>query len=151
MNEDLPVKKDNFLAEVETMDLSAIKDRQFMVAVATGKPDSVKFLCSTIHGPYEFTEMVQEVGNMWDTHQHHAKVIICNKDPDKRVEMLDENTVDYIECHSTDIITEAMLGGAFDADKEFTCQAGLTVETESSDPRHQKKAEDATESDTLSR
>jgi hypothetical protein len=150
MNEDLPVKKDNFLAEVETMDLSAIKDRQFLVAVATGKPDSVKFLCSTIHGPYEFTEMVQEVGNMWDTHQHHAKVIICNKDAETRVEMLDENTVDYIECHATDIITEAMLGGAFDLEpKEFTCRAGIMVEEESTDPRH-KKADDAVSEDTLS-
>lgn len=137
MKDDLPVKKDNFLAEVEVMDLSPIKEKQFLVAVATGDPAGVKFLCSTIHGPYDFTTMVQEVGDMWNTHQHHAKVIICEKNPMKAVEMLDENTVDYIECHATDIITEAMLGGAFD-DKEFTCKAGLISEEESSDPRHKK-------------
>src|ERR1035437_8909623 len=142
MNEDLPVKKDNFLAEVEVMDLSAIKDGQSLVAVATGNPESIKFLCSTIHGPYDFTTMVQEVGDMWNTHQHHAKVIVCEQNPNRKVEMLDENTIDYIECHATDILTEAMLGGAFD-DKEFTCQAGLLSEEKSSDPRHQKKAEDA--------
>ncbi|CAM6003915.1 unnamed protein product [Sphagnum balticum] len=132
------------------MDLSGIKDKQFLVAVATGNPDGVKFLCSTVHGPYDFTEMVQEVGDMWNVHQHHAKVIVASKDVTKRVEMLDENTVDYIECHATDIITEAMLGGAFDGEpKEFTCRAGLIVEEETTDPRL-KKAEDATESDTLS-
>ena len=149
MKEELPVKKDNFLAEAEVMDLSGIKNEKFLVAVATGDPDGVKFLCSTIHGPYDFTGMVQEVGDMWNTHQHHAKVIILEANVEKQVKMLDGNTVDYIECHHIDIITEEMLGGAFDGDKEFTCQAGLTVEEESSDPRHQKKAEDAVESDTL--
>src|ERR1035437_9044340 len=138
MNKDLPVKKDNFLAEVEVMDLSAIKDEKFLVAVATGDPKGVKFLCSTIHGPYDFTGMVQEVGDMWNTHQHHAKVIVCDTDPQRAVNMLDENTVDYIECHATDIITEEMLSGAFDSEKEFTCRAGLLSEETSSDPRHKK-------------
>ena len=142
---DLPVKKDNFLAEVEVMDLAPIKGSKFLVAVATGDPESVKFLCSTVHGPYEFTEMVQEVGSMWNTHQHHAKVIICERDAGKQTKMLDANTVDYIECHYNDIITEEMLGGAFDI-KDFTCQAGLIVEEQSSDPR-QKKVEDAPEQD----
>jgi hypothetical protein len=136
---DLTVKKrDEFLAEVETMDLSPIKDNKFLVSIATGDPEGVKFLCSTVRGPYEFTEMVQEVGDMWNTHQHHAKVIICEKDPNKRVKMLDANTVDYIECHATDIITEEMLAGAFDAEKEFTCQAGLIEEEKDNDPRHKK-------------
>jgi len=148
MNENLPVKKDNFLAEIEVMDLSNIKNDQFLVAVGTGDPNGVKFLCSTIHGPYDFTTMVQEVGDMWNTHQHHAKVIICESDPTKQVKMLDGNTIDYIECHATDIITEAMLAGAFD-EKEFTCKAGLVLEEESSDPRH-KKVADVAESDTLS-
>jgi hypothetical protein len=146
MNKDLPVKKENFLAEIEVMDLSAIKNEQFLVAVNTGDPDGVKFLCSTVHGPYDFTTMVQEVGDMWNTHQHHAKVIICETDPNKQIKMLDGNTVDYIECHATDIITEAMLDGIFDSNKEFTCQAGIILEEESSDPRH-KKVEDAVEQD----
>jgi len=146
MKEDLPVKKDNFLAEAETMDLSEIKNETFMVAVSRGDPDDVKYICSTIHGPYDFTTMVQEVGDMWNTHQHHAKVIICEKDPNKQIQMLDGNTIDYIECHATDIITEAMLEGAFD-EKEFTCKAGIVSEEESTDPRHQKKAEDVLEED----
>ena len=138
MKEDLPVKKDNFLAEAETMDLSALKDEQFLVAVSRGDPDDVKYICSTIHGPYDFTTMVQEVGDMWNTHQHHAKVIICESDPERQVKMLDGNTVDYIECHATDIITEEMLAGAFDLNKDFTCRAGIVSEEESTDPRHKK-------------
>ena len=120
---DLPVKKDGFLAEVEVMDLARLKSGKFIVAVGTGDPKSYKLLGSTIHGPYDFVEMVQEVGDMWMTHQHHAKVILLDKNVSNITQMLDENTVDYIECHYNDIITEEMLGGAFD--KDFTCQAGL--------------------------
>lgn len=137
MNSDLPVKKDNFLAEAEVMDLSKIKDKVFAVAVATGPVDGVKYLCTTLHGPFGFTEMLQEVGEMWTIHQHHAKVILMSKKQDERIVYLDANTVDYIECHYSDIIVEEMLGGAFD-DKDFTCQAGLVTEEVSSDPRQQK-------------
>jgi len=135
-------QNDNFLAEVEVMDLAPIRDKTFVVAVATGDPNKVKFLCSTIHGPFNFTEMVQEVGEMWTQHQHHAKVMILSKDSTKPVEMLNENTIDYIECHHVDIITEEMLGGAFDEEKKFTCVAGTTAKTDVVDPRHNKKVEE---------
>jgi|SRR5579884_1932498 hypothetical protein len=147
---DLPVKKENFLAEVEVMDLSKIKNEKFLVAVSTGDPDSVKFLSSTVHGPYDFTEMLQEVGSMWQEHQHHAKVVVLDKNPKNEVRILDGNTVDYIECHYNDLITEEMLAGAFDTPKDYTCQAGLSAITHQPDPRHEKKEEDATESDSLS-
>lgn len=145
MNSDLPVKKENFLAEAEVMDLSKIKDKVFLVTISTGAPDDFKFLCSSVHGPYNFTEMLQEVGEMWQVHQHHAKVILLSKKQDERVQLLDANTVDYIECHYSDIIVEEMLGGAFD--KEFTCQAGLLQEEESTDPRHKQKVLTAPEDD----
>lgn len=117
-----------FLAEVEVMDLSPIRGKVFGIAVATGDPAGVKFLCSTIHGPYEFTEMCQEVGDMWVQHQHHAKVIILDKNPKNKVQMLDANTVDYIEAHYVDIIVEETLA-SFE-DKEFTCAAGTVEEAE---------------------
>jgi hypothetical protein len=142
---------DNFLAEVEVMDLSPIREKVFMVAVGTGAPDKVKFLCSTIHGPFNFTEMVQEVGEMWTNHQHHAKVIVPSKDSSKPVEILDENTIDYIECHYADIITEEMLGGAFDP-KPFTCRAGTTNKADVLDPRHvesKNKDKDALKQDSV--
>ena len=115
-----------FLAEAEVMDLSPIKDKTYVVAVGTGDPNKVKFLCSTIHGPYNFTEMCQEVGEMWVQHQHHAKVIIMEKDPKSKVLLLDGNTIDYIEAHYVDIIMEETLAGF--EDKEFTCTAGTIEE-----------------------
>ena len=114
-----------FLAEAEVMNLAPIKGKTYVVAVGTGDPNKVKFLCSTIHGPYDFTEMCQEVGEMWVQHQHHAKVIIMEKDPKQRVLLLDANTIDYIEAHYVDIIMEETLS-SFE-DKEFTCSAG-TIE-----------------------
>ena len=150
MTEELPTNKENFLAEVEVMDLSPLKEKMFLIAVGTGAPDKVKFLCTTVHGPYDFVEMLQEVGDMWHNNQHHAKAILLDKDSTKKVEMLDPNTIDYIECHYVDIITEEMLGGAFD--KKFTCRAGTVGEMESSDPRHQTKVEtnNVDEQDSLS-
>lgn len=150
LTDDQP-QQDNFLAEAEIMDLSSIRDKQFLVAVGTGDPNSVKFLPSTIHGPFSFVEMCQEVGDMYVNHQHHARVIIPCKDSSKPVEVLDENTIDYIECHYTDIITEEMLGGAFD-EKPFTCKAGTSTKTNQPDPRHEKKKVEETsdaESDNL--
>lgn len=141
-NSNLPVKTDNFLAEAEVMDLSKLKDKVFLVAVGTSTPDSVKFLCSTAHGPYTYVEMLQEVGDMWHNHQHHAKVVILSKNQNEKVAILDGNTVDYVELNYTDLIVEEMLGGMFDAEpKEFTCQAGIVTEEVSTDPRHAKKEE----------
>ena len=137
---DLPVKKsEEFLAEVEIMDLSHLKKAAFVVAVGIGDPKGFKLLGSTIHGPYSFVEMLQEVGDMWATHQHHAKVIVLDKNSTNTTQMLDENTVDYVECHYNDLITEEMLGGVFD-EKDFTCKAGM-VEDDGSDPRRSKVEE----------
>jgi hypothetical protein len=123
---DLPVKSsDEFVAEFETMDLSDLKDKVFLVAVSTGDRNKSKFLSTTAHGPYSFVEMVEEVGVMWNEHQHHAKVVILEKVRNKACKTLDENTVDYIEAHYTDIVTEAMLDGIFDDGKVYTCRAGI--------------------------
>lgn len=120
---------DNFLAETEVMDLSALRDKTFCVAAALGNPNGIKFACGTIHGPYDFTEMCQEVGEMWREHQHHARVVILDKDPKAAVQCLDGNTIDYIEAHYVDIILEETLANAPE-DREFTCEAGTVVEDE---------------------
>lgn len=127
----LPINtSEDFLAETEKMDLSELKDKQFAVAVNTGDRNAGKFLTSTIHGPYSFAEMCQEVGSMYQEHQHHAKVIVLNKDPKTKVKVLDENTVDYIECHYIDIITDAMLDGVFEEESgQYTCRANIIEHT----------------------
>lgn len=139
-NQDLPVKtSDDFLAESESMDLSELRDKTFLVAVSTGDRSGPKSLSTTIHGPYNFLEMVEEVGVMWQEHQHHAKVIIADRNRNNAIKTLDENTCDYIECHFSDIVTEEMLKGAFDEDKDFTCRAGIVEADSESDPRHAAK------------
>lgn len=127
-NLNLPVKTGNdFVGELETMDLSELKGKSFLVAVNQGERSGVKFVCSTIRGPFSFEEMCESVGMMWKEHQHHAKAIVLQKDLAAKPVYLDENTIDYIEAHFQDIITEAMLDGLFDADKEYTCRAGIVV------------------------
>lgn len=125
--EEVTPEQKEFLAEIEVMDLTPLRDKTYMVAVGTGDMNKIKFLCSTVHGPYTFGEMCQEVGEMWTQHQHHAKVIVMEKDFKKPVLMLDGNTVDYIECHHVDIIMEEALAG-FEEPKEFTCVAGTVEE-----------------------
>ena len=133
-NQDLQVNdSENFIAEFEVMDLSALKDKKFVVGVGTGSRNSAKVLSSTLHGPYDFYEMCEEVGIMWRDELHHAKVLILSKDRKKRPELLDENTSDYIEAHYENILVEGMLEGAFE-DKEFTCKANI-IEAE---PEEQK-------------
>lgn len=127
-NLNLPIKSgDDFVGELETMDLSELKDKQFLVAVNQGERSGVKFVCSTIRGPFSFEEMCEAVGMMWKEHQHHAKAIVLQKDLSAKPAYLDENTIDYIEAHFQDIITEAMLDGVFDEDKDYTCRAGVLL------------------------
>ena len=88
--EELPVKTGNdFIGEFESMDLSKLKDKVFMVSVNTGDRNKSKFLCSCARGPFNFTEMVEEVGSMWKNEQHHAKVVILEKDRNKSLRFLD--------------------------------------------------------------
>ena len=125
-NVGLPVKKgDDFVGELESMDLSELKGKTFLVAVNQGDRSGVKFVCSTIRGPYSYEEMCETIGYMWMEHQHHGKAIILQKDASVAPQYLDENTIDYIEAHFQDIITESMLEGIFDDTKEYTCRAGI--------------------------
>jgi len=151
---ELPVKQgDDFIGEFEVMNLDVLKDKVFGVSVSTGDRNKAKFLSTCLRGPYNFTEMVEEVGAMWRNEQHHAKVIVLEKDRTKPVKFLDENTTDYIEAHYVDIITEAMLDGIFD-EKEYTCRAGLIEDSMEDDPiaaqrkEREEKADDL-EPDTL--
>ena len=137
-NQDLPVKAtEDFIADIETMDLSAIKGETFLVAVSTGDRNKGKFLSTTVRGPYTFPEMCEEVGTMWREQNHHAKVVICQKNRKKGIKTLDENAVDYIEANFADLIVESMLEGALD-DKEYTCRVGVVDHDLSEEPKQEK-------------
>jgi hypothetical protein len=135
-DKELPVKStDEFIADLETMDLSELKNKTFLVAVSQGDRNKHRFLSSTVRGPYTFEEMCDEVGNMWYEFQHHAKAVICEKDRTKPVKTLDENTIDYIEANYKEIIIESMLGGVFDSEKTYTCKAGIVDADLSEEPK----------------
>ena len=135
---DLPVIKDeNFIGEFETMNLDKIKDKTFMVAVATGDPEKAQYLPGTLHGPYDYGEMLDEVGQMYVEFQHHAKVLICEKDRTKRMEFLDGNTIDYIEANFENLIMSEIMDGVV-LNPEYTCQAGINQADDEEDFRQGK-------------
>lgn len=135
VNMNLPVKTgDDFVGELETMDLTELKGKSYFVGVNQGDRSGPKYVCSTMRGLFTFEEMCETVGNMWKSHNHHAKVMVASKDMEAKPVFLDENTVDYIEAHFQDIITESMLDGVFDEIKEYTCRAGLVEGTNEDNP-----------------
>lgn len=158
-NMNLPVKTgDDFIGELETMDLSELKKgQQFMVSVSNGDRNGVTYVSSAQRGPFTFEEMCEAVGVMWKEHQHHAKVVICEKDFTKDLKYLDENTIDYIEAHFQDIITESMLDGVFDEIKDYTCRAGVNIDSGDDNPlstknvaaKQETKVEDEEEDDLI--
>ena len=113
-----------FIAEFEKMDLSNLVGKIFSVAVSQSERDDHAFLCSTLRGPMDFFEMVEDVGTMWAKKSLHAHVLIMEKDRDKPQEWLDENTIDYIEAHYVDICLEGVITGEL-TDEEFTCEAKI--------------------------
>ena len=146
---DLPVRKDDqFVGEFETMNLDELRDKTFMVGVSTGDPEKCKYLCGTIHGPYDFAEMIDEVGHMWVEHQHHAKVLICSKERGKKLDYLDGNTIDYIEANYEDLIMDiAMNEIVLQEEKEYTCKAGINEVTDDEDFRFAEDEEGVEEDD----
>jgi len=107
----------------EHMDLSNLHSEVFTVAVSSGPRDKGRFICTTIHGPYSFDEMVQEVSRMWTEDQNNAKVYILNKDYKKACRWLDIDTTEYVQFRAADILLERMLQ-TFDS-TEYTSKAKI--------------------------
>lgn len=110
-----------FVPQIETMDLRCLYDKTFIVAVSTGARDDGRLLAKTIHGPYDFDEMVGEVNRMWSEDQNNAKVYILDKNPKNKPKWLDSNTIDYIQIRCADIIMDRILS----KEQDYTCEAGL--------------------------
>lgn len=107
-------QSEDFCAELMqgTMDFSSIMDKQFIVAVNTGARNKPSILASTMRGVFDFYEMVEAVGCMWEREQHHAMVYVLTKDFKKSSSFLDEGTVDYIEAKWEDIVASGILEAA---------------------------------------
>ena len=132
-DENLPVNKSkDFVGEWEKMNLDELRSGTFLVAINRGDREKGKFMSSTIRGPYDYFEMIEEVGYMWSEEQHHAKVILVNQDRSEPNKFLDENTTDYLEAHYVDLAAEFLFE---DEDIEYTCRAGVNKNEASDDPR----------------
>lgn len=122
-------QEDDYCAELDgrAMDFSKIQNKLFIVAVHTGDRNKAKLLASTIRGPYDFFEMVEQVGYMYAKEQHHAKVFTLEKDATTPTIFLDEGTVDYIEANWQEMLTTGLLEEALLGDDEEVIPAG-TIE-----------------------
>lgn len=122
-------QKDDFIADFHEgeMDMSKLKGEQFVVAVNTGDRNKCKLLASTLRGPYDFFEMVEQVGYMHKEELHHAKVTMLSTDYAKSVQFLDSGTIDYLEAHWKNIISEGILEAAI---SDFTIEPGLLSDNE---------------------
>lgn len=123
----VPVTQDpDYCAELDgrAMDFSKLQDKLFVVGVHTGDRNKPKMLCSTMRGPFDFYEMVEQVGYMYAKEQHHAKAFVLEKDPTKPVQFLDEGTIDYIEANWQDILTTGILEQELLGDSDDVIQAG---------------------------
>jgi hypothetical protein len=98
--------------EFEEMDLTELQDQIFMVACSTGDRNKPKYIPETICGPFNFFEMVEVVGNFYEQQQLHAKAMVPSKEMGVPPQILDENTVDFIEARYMDIVADGLLGGA---------------------------------------
>ena len=127
-----------FVGEYEEMDLSKLAQHTYMVAISTGPRDKSNYIPSTARGPYDFYGMCEAVGTIYQEQQLHAKAIILNPDLHQPLEFLDECTIDFIEARFMDIVADGLLGGAFDDDREYTCQAGVI---EHSEPKSEDTSE----------
>ena len=123
-----PKEDDSFIAEFAVMDLTPLKPHTYFVAVNAGDRNKGKFLTTTLRGPYDFLEMVQEVGFMYESQQHHAKVIIAEKDRMKPVKYLDFKTTDYLEAHYQNVIADSVLEEILGGNPNYTHVAGF-IET----------------------
>lgn len=123
-------QSEDFCAELMegTMDFSSIEGAAFLVAVNTGDRNKPPLLASTMRGPFEFYEMVEAVGCMWEREQHHAMVYVLTKDFDKSSSFLDEGTIDYIEANWEDMVATGILEAALMQDDDApVIPAGLIV------------------------
>ena len=114
--------------EFEEMNLTTLHDKIFMVAISTGDRNKSKYIPESISGPFNFYEMIDAVANCYVDQQLHAKVLITSKTFGIKPEVLNENTVDFIEARHEDIMMDGVLGGGVLESESYTCEAGFVIE-----------------------
>lgn len=120
-------QQEDYCAELDgrKMNLEKLRDHSYMVAVSTGPRNKPKLLSSTIRGPFNFVEMVEAVGSMYEREQHHAKAFQLQRSFDEPIFFLDEGTIDYLEANWKDILFEEEFEAAVFGEDEDVIPAGI--------------------------
>jgi hypothetical protein len=123
-------QQDDYCAELDgrKIDFGPLIEKTFLVAVNTGDRNKPKLLASTMRGPFEFYEMVEAVGSMFQNEQHHAKVYILEKSFQKGISFLDEGTIDYLEANWVDLVTTGILEQELFGDEEIIPAGAIDLE-----------------------
>ncbi len=117
---------DDFIPEIERMDLEKLKDKTFLVAMSSGNRDESDYLPSSIRGPFSFYDMCEYAGKMWRERQAHSKIITTSTVLETPNDFLDAKTTDYIESRFEDIILDAIIMDSLELKPtDFTCEAEL--------------------------
>ena len=117
----VPVTQESdYCAELDgrKIDFGKLVDKQFLVAVSTGDRNKPKLLASTMRGPFDFYEMCEAVGSMFERDQHHAKCYVLEKSFDIGISFLDEGTIDYVEANWKEIVSTGILEQELFGDEE---------------------------------
>jgi hypothetical protein len=109
----------------ENMDLTELKDKQFLISILTSKQDDVPYVSSLIKGPFSFYEMAEVCGDIWENKNRHPFVIIASKEFSEKIQYLDEDTIDYLESRWKDIVVDGFIEDILQTD--YTCKAGVTT------------------------
>ena len=110
---------ENFIGELENMDLSELHENTFLVAVEGGKG----IMPSTVSGPFNFLDMVDVVGDTFSKTGLNCVVFESKTDPFAKAQTLDTCTIDFIQANYENIIMDSFLNPDFS--EEFTCKAGF--------------------------
>ena len=123
-------QEDDYCAELDgrKIDFSGLLDGQFLVAVSQGDRNKPKLIASTMRGPFDFHEMCEAVGSMYQREQHHAKVYKLERSFEKGISFLDQGTIDYIEANWQDIVMTGILEQEFLMDEEVIPAGSFDLE-----------------------
>ena len=113
----------DFIGELETMDMTELLDKTFIVFQRSVDSRIDSIAASTASGPYTFLEMVETVGLFYKSYVAHLTVGVVTKNVTEPMLVLSDETIDYIEANYLDIIAQHSLGLPDPA--EYTCKAKL--------------------------
>ena len=104
------------------MDMRELYEQKFAVAVSTGNLDDYGLIITSLKGPYDFSDMVNEVLRLHEQ-KDNAKVVLMSTNLEKKTKLLSPETIEYIQHNGADILLEETFGLV--DEKGYNCKARL--------------------------